>query len=265
MAKKKALFVLVLSIVFLITVSGAQQVEKANALAPAYTDPATGMEFVFVKGGCFDMGDVFGDGYKNEKPVHQVCVDDFFIGKYVVTQKQWRTITGNNPSFFKSCGENCPIEQVSSGEVQEYVRILNQRSGRNYRLPTEAEWEFSARSGGKKEKWAGTNDQSELGGYAWYSANSGSETHPVGLKKPNGLGLYDMTGNVWEWVADWYDEEYYGNGPKDNPRGPTHGSLRVGRGGGWRGEPRLVRASSRGSLDPDSRSRNIGFRLALTP
>jgi formylglycine-generating enzyme required for sulfatase activity len=183
------------------------QVKQANALSPTYTDPATGMEFVLVKGGCFEMGDIYGDGYKNEKPVHQVCVDDFFMGKLLVTQKQWRAIMGNDPSFFKSCGENCPVEQVSSGDVQDYIRTLNQRSGKNFRLPTEAEWEFAARSGGKKEKWAGTNDQAELGAYAWYSANSGSETHPVGLKKPNGLGLYDMTGNVWEWASDWDDEE----------------------------------------------------------
>jgi sulfatase modifying factor 1 len=265
MANKKALVVLIVSIAFFMSFSMVLHVKKANALSPAYTDPVTGMEFVLVKGGCFEMGDVFGDGYKNERPVHQVCVDDFFVGKLLVTQKQWRTIMGNDPSFFKSCGENCPVEQVSSGDVQDYIRTLNQRSGKNFRLPTEAEWEFAARSGGKKEKWAGTNDQAELGTYAWYSANSGSETHPVGLKKPNGLGLYDMTGNVWEWMSDWYDEEYSAVGAKNNPRGPTHGSLRVGRGGGWRGEPRLVRTSGRGSLDPDSRSRNIGFRLVLTP
>jgi sulfatase modifying factor 1 len=265
MEKKKALVVLTVSIVFFMSLSMVHQVKRAHALSPTYTDPATGMEFVLVKGGCFEMGDIFGDGYKNEKPVHQVCVDDFFMGKLLVTQKQWRAIMGNDPSFFKSCGENCPVEQVSSGDVQDYIRTLNQRSGKNFRLPSEAEWEFAARSGGKKEKWAGTSDQAELGAYAWYSANSGSETHPVGLKKPNGLGLFDMTGNVWEWASDWYDEEYYANGPKDNPRGPTHGSLRVGRGGGWRGEPRLARCSGRGSLDPDSRSRNIGFRLVLTP
>jgi sulfatase modifying factor 1 len=267
MAKKKVLFVLILSLLFLITItlSMAQQGEKSDAPAPTYTDPTTGVEFVLVKGGCFDMGDVFGDGYKNEKPVHNVCVDDFYMGKFLVTQKQWSTVSGSNPSFFKSCGENCPVEQVSSGDVQDYLRALNRRSGKNFRLPTEAEWEFAARSGGKKEKWAGTSNESDLGAYAWYSANSGSKTHPTGLKNPNGLGLYDMTGNVWEWVADWYDEDYYSNSPKDNPRGPSHGSLRVGRGGGWRGEPRIVRTSGRGSLDPDSRSRNIGFRLVLTP
>jgi formylglycine-generating enzyme required for sulfatase activity len=229
-----------------------------------YKDPITGMEFIFVKGGCYEMGDTFGDGYDNEKPVHEVCVDDFYIGKYEVTQAQWKAIMGNNPSYFKDCGDNCPVEQVSWNEIQEFINKLNQGAGTNkYRLPTEAEWEYAARSGGKKEKYAGTSNESELGEYAWYDKNSGSKTHPVGQKKPNGLGIYDMSGNVWEWVQDWYDENYYRSSPKDNPKGAYSGQYRVLRGGSWIFIPRLIRAAYRDWLGPTVRNSRGGFRVAL--
>lgn len=117
--------------------------------ARPFTDPVTGMEFVFIKGGCFEMRDPFGDGDKDEKPVHQVCVDDFYLGKYEVTQGQWEKVMGNNPSYFKNCGGNCPVERVSWNDVQEFISRLNQRSGKRYRLPMEAEWEYAARSGGR--------------------------------------------------------------------------------------------------------------------
>jgi formylglycine-generating enzyme required for sulfatase activity/uncharacterized caspase-like protein len=232
-----------------------------------YKDPITGMEFIFVKGGCYEMGDTFGDGYDNEKPVHEVCVDDFYIGKYEVTQAQWKAIMGNNPSYFKDCGDNCPVEQVSWNEIQEFINKLNQGAGTNkYRLPTEAEWEYAARSGGKKEKYAGTSNESELGEYAWYDKNSGSKTHPVGQKKPNGLGIYDMSGNVWEWVQDWYDENYYRSSPKDNPKGAYSGQYRVLRGGSWLIGPGLIRAANRDRLEPTGRALYgdyVGFRVAL--
>ncbi|MDP2279759.1 MAG: SUMF1/EgtB/PvdO family nonheme iron enzyme, partial [Nitrospirota bacterium] len=188
-------------------------------------DPATGMEIVFVKGGCFQMGDTFGDGESDEKPVHEVCVDDYYIGKYEVTQGQWKAIMGNNPSHFKDCGDNCPVEQVSWNDVQEFIQKLNEKNNPpsppftkggkgGFRLPTEAEWEYAARSGGKSERYSGGND---IDSVAWYNKNSGGKTHPVGTKQPNGLGIYDMSGNVWEWVNDWYDEFYYKNSPKNNP------------------------------------------------
>jgi formylglycine-generating enzyme required for sulfatase activity len=219
-------------------------------------------QMVFVKGGTFQMSDVFGDGNSNEKPVHEVYVDDFYIGKYPVTQKEWEAIMGNNPSHFK--GENLPVDFVSWEDVQEFIKRLNAKSGINYRLPTEAEWEYAARSGGKAEKWAGTNNESELKDYAWYYKNSDNEIHPVGQKKPNGLGLYDMSGNVWEWVQDWYDEDYYKNSPKDNPKGPSSGQHRVLRGGSWYDFARYIRTANRFRVYPDFRINIFGFRCVMT-
>ncbi len=235
---------------------------KACALsAPDYTDPVTGMKFVLVNGGCFQMGETFGDGHSDEKPVHEVCVDDFYMGKYEVTQGQWKAIRGNNPSNFSNCGDNCPVEQVSWDDAQEFIRIMKQRTGETYRLPTEAEWEYAARSGGKNEKWAGTSIESELSEYAWYTSNSGGKTHPVGQKKPNGMGLYDMSGNVWEWTADWFDEEYYQNSPKDNPKGASSGDSRTLRGGSWDIYPRRLLAANRNRLGPTYLNYYTGFRV----
>lgn len=241
-----------------------------------FKDPATGMEMVFVKGGCFQMGDTFGDGVSDEKPVHEVCVNDFYIGKYEVTQGQWQSVMGNNPwqllnvmgnnpSHFKNCGDDCPVERVSWDDVQEFIRKLNQQSGKDYRLPTEAEWEYAAKSGGKSEKWPGTSSGKSLGNYAWYDANSGNKTHPVGQKLPNGLGLHDMSGNVWEWCSDRYSSIYYNQSPRDNPDGPSFGSYRVLRGGSWSNDSRFVRAVIRGMVSPVSRIYCYGFRLALPP
>ena len=227
----------------------------------SYTDPTTGMELVLVKGGCFQMGDTFGNGDSDEKPVHEVCADDFYIGKYEVTQGQWKEIMVSNPSWFKDCGDNCPVEQVSWNAAQDFIKKLNQKTGKNYRLPTEVEWEYAARSGGKSEKYSGGNDADSA---AWYSSNSGSKTHPVGTKSPNGLGIYDMSGSVWEWVQDWYDEGYYRRSPRNNPRGADSGTIRVLRGGSWANTPANLRASDRNGLDPSHRYADDGFRVVRT-
>ena len=211
------------------------------------------MEFILVKGGCFEMGDTFGDGGEDEKPVHEVCLKDFYLGKFEVTQGQWKKVMGSNPSRFKE-GDDQPVEMVSWNDAQEFIRRLNQTSGRNYRLPTEAEWEYAARSGGKREKWAGTSNEAELEGYAWVRSNSGRRTHPAGKKRPNGLGIYDMSGNVWEWVNDWYDKDYYRSSPRSDPTGPVSGQSKVLRGGSWHLPPRLL-----------SRYDYTGFRLAFSP
>ena len=256
--------------IFIFLVSFAAASEKESK------DPVTGIELVFVKGGCFDMGDTFGDVIDdNGKPVHNVCVSDFFIGKYEVTQGQWKAIMGDNPSYFSSCGDTCPVENVSWNDVQNFIQKLNSRTGESFRLPTEAEWEYAASSGGKKEKYAGTSSDSDLGSYAWYVANSGlvpsafpkssNKTHPVGQKQPNSLGLYDMSGNVWEWVQDWYGNDYYSSSPRDNPRGPSSGSSRVLRGGSWIFNSWLIRTSVRNSNTPSVRRNDIGFRVASSP
>jgi formylglycine-generating enzyme required for sulfatase activity len=227
----------------------------------AVSTPAADMEFVYVRPGCFDMGDSFADGELDEKPVHEVCIRDFNMGKYEVTQGQWKEIMGHNPSYFKDCGNNCPVEQVSWNDVQLFIEKLGQKTGRTFRLPTEAEWEYAARNGGAIEKWAGTNNLTDLADYAWYEKNSDRKTNPIGAKKPNGLGLYDMSGNICEWVQDWYGEGYYSAGQRQNPTGPVGGKLRVLRGGSWDNRPSLMRNTTRIWSQPSTRESFYGFRL----
>jgi sulfatase modifying factor 1 len=234
----------------------------ALAAPPAFaeTDPATGMEFVQVKGGCFLMGDTLGEGDRDERPVHEVCVSDFRIGRYKVTQEQWEKVMGSNPSRFRKGGEY-PVENVSWDDARRFIRRLNEKTGRDYRFPTEAEWEYAARSGGKDEKYAGARSDKELGDYAWYFVNSRNTTHPVGKKLPNGLGLYDMTGIVWEWCGDWYGERYYSSSPRKDPAGPAHGWYRVLRGGSWDTDARNSRTASRYWGVPEVGNGKRGFRL----
>jgi formylglycine-generating enzyme required for sulfatase activity len=219
---------------------------------------------VYVKGGCFDMGDIFGTGDSDEKPVHTVCLGDFYLGKTEVTQKQWEDVTGSNPSKFE-CAD-CPVERVSWNNVQDFIKKLNEKTGRNYRLPTEAEWEYAARSGGLKEQWAGTNDEEKIGEYTWYGYTANGRTHAVAGKTPNAIGLYDMMGNVWEWCSDRYDKEYYETSPSKDPQGPSDGKTRVLRGGGWRSKGRVLRTTDRNNMPPSIKKfSDMGFRLARDP
>ena len=225
-------------------------------------------EMVFVKGGCFEMGDTFSEGNDDEEPVHEVCLNDFYIGKYEVTQREWVDIIGTNPSAVKSC-DDCPVEHVNFDDVNKFIKKLRMKTGKKYRLPTEAEWEYAARSRGKNEKWAGTSDISKLKEYAWHNGYGGGEdytarTHSVGQKKPNELGLYDMSGNVWEWVQDIYQENYYKKRSKNNPKGPSFGLYRVLRGGSWDNSPWYLRSSYRGKNSPYTSLDLIGFRIALS-
>lgn len=206
---------------------------------------------VLVKGGCFSMG--AGDGNPDERPAHEVCMDDFFMDKHEVTQKAYMEAMGANPSHFKDCGD-CPVENVKWGQAKEYCEKLGKR------LPTEAEWEYAAKGGGKDAAYPGTGKA--LDESAWYRDNSSDKTHPVGLKKPNSLGLYDMGGNVNEWVADIYGENYYKASPKDNPKGPESGEARILRGGSWFCSSEDTRASDRVSSTPDSADFDFGFRCA---
>ncbi len=225
--------------------------------AGTWTDPETGMEFVRVPGGCYQMGS--NSGYSDEKPVHQVCLDGFWMAKTEVTQGQWSAIMGGNPSKNKS-GNNYPVEKVSWNDARDFIQKLNQRSGKIFSLPTEAQWEYAARSGGKDETYSGSNS---IDSVAWYEANSGKKTHSVGTKSPNGLGIYDMTGNVWEWCEDVYDKSAYSKHLKNNPVSTSGSSYRVLRGGSWSHDPWGCRAAARGWRAPSFRCSYGGFRLVL--
>lgn len=214
-------------------------------------------DMVLIPEGCFSMGDRFGDGYSWELPVHRVCLISFSIDKYEVTQKAYQAAIDSNPSYFK--GDNLPVESVTWTEADSYCTAVGKR------LPTEAEWEYAA-SGAQEEKYAGTSIDADIGNYAWYSVNSNSTTHLVGQKLPNGFGTYDMSGNVWEWVSDWFDPEYYSVSPVDNPQGPAYSLYlsRVLRGGSWYLSASYSRASFRGSNVPSGRYGDGGFRCART-
>lgn len=218
-------------------------------------------EFVSIPAGEFEMGSPSSEAgrYDNEGPVHRVKISNaFYMGKYEVTQKQWRDVMGTNPSYFK--GDNLPIELVSWNDAQEFIQKLNEKEGNNkYRLPSEAEWEYTARAG-TTTSFSFGDDVSKLGDYAWYTENSGSKTHDVGQKKPNPWGLYDMHGNVWEWVQDKYQSNYNG-APTDGSVYESGGSYRVVRGGSWLYHTRDCRLAFRGYRVPDFRDFNLGFRL----
>ena len=220
---------------------------------------------VYVAGGTFLMGATSEQGsgaYDDEKPAHRMIINGYYIGKYEVTQKLWKAVMDNNPSNFK--GDNLPVENVSWNDVQEFLRKLNAMTGKRYRLPTEAEWEFAARGGNNSRghKYSGSDN---IGSVAWYGNNSGNRTHVVGTKSSNELGIYDMSGNVREWCQDWYSSSYYGNSSRNNPTGPTSGASRVLRGGSWGLSARNCRVSYRGYSTPDDRYNYLGFRLALSP
>ncbi len=226
-----------------------------------FTVNGVSFEMVAVKGGTFTMGASSGDSdaYDWEKPAHSVTLGDYYIGKFEVTQELWEAVMGGNPSYFK--GSNLPVEQVSWDDCQTFIRKLNSLTGANFRLPTEAEWEYAARGGSKSKgyKYSGSNNINDV---AWYTGNSGSNTHAVGTKSPNELGIYDMSGNVWEWCQDWYGS--YSSGSQTNPTGPSSASNRVTRGGSWCYDAQDCRVSNRSSLTPDSRYSFLGFRVVVS-
>ena len=217
---------------------------------------------VHVAGGTFTMGATSeqgsDDAYEVEKPTHQVTLSSFSISRYEVTQEEWHAIMGYNPSYFK--GDRRPVENVSWNDCQEFIRKLNEMTGKRFRLPTEAEREFAARGGNNSRgyKYAGSNN---IDSVAWYTSNSGSETHPVGQKQPNELGLYDMAGNVFEWCSDWYGS--YSSSSQTNPTGASSSSFRVYRGGSWGRAAWSSRVSCRSFSSPDYRFNGLGLRLAL--
>ena len=225
-------------------------------------EPVTGMVFVRIPGGKFMMGDVLEEGGDNEKPVHAVALDGFYLGKYPVSQGQWQKLIPDIPCRFR--GDRLPVEQVTWDEVHGFIQKLSEANGGkdSFRLPTEAEWEYAARSGGKNQRYAG-GDTAEA--VAWFDENSDGTTHPVGEKAPNDLGLYDMSGNVWEWCMDTFLAGAYQRHQVRNPICTQEGPDRVIRGGSWNIDVWSVRCSRRFSFPCDFSGAGLGFRLVLVP
>ena len=236
-----------------------------------FTETVNGVSFnmIAVEGGTFTMGATSEQGSSaedNEKPAHQVTLSDYHIGETEVTQELWQAVMGSNPSYFN--GAKRPVESVSWNDCQEFVKRLNKFTGKTFRLPTEAEWEYAARGGSQSRgyKYAGSNT---IGDVAWYTVNCYDKgeshpdygTHPVKQKQANELGIYDMSGNVWEWCQDRYGS--YSSSSQTNPVGPSSGSNRVNRGGGWRSDARYCRVSNRDGYTPTYSHSFLGLRLAL--
>jgi len=218
------------------------------------------MDFIFVKGGKFMMGDELGK--MKDAPQHEVQLSDFYMAKYPITQEQWEAVMGNNPSKFE--GAKHPVECVNWSDAHNFILKVFKLTGMRLRLPTEAQWEYAARGGQKSQGflYAGSNLLDEV---AWYIDNSHETTHPVGERFSNELGLYDMSGNVWEWCADWYEANYYQNSSSENPMGPSSGEARVLRGGSWRYFAEYFRVAFRYGPSPSShRYSYVGFRCAIS-
>ena len=224
-------------------------------------DTIMGPAMILVEGGAFKMGS--DTGLKNERPAHTVTLKSFYIGQYEVTQKLWQTVMGDNPAAFKGC-DDCPVEQVTPELIQAFLEKLNKLTGKLYRLPTEAEWEYAALGGNKSKgyKYSGSNNLDEV---AWYENNAGSKTHPVGQKRPNELGIYDMSGNVWEICADWFDNSYYKKAPATQPLNDKKAPHKVVRGGSWRSPWQRCYSKARNRNIADHHKQNGGFRLAIEP
>lgn len=214
---------------------------------------------VFVKGGSFQMGS--NDGKKDELPVHRVILNDFYISRYEVTQSLWVDVLGTTNGMKSDC-PLCPVYDVSWESIQTFLNQLNKLTGRHYRLPTEAEWEYAAAGGShsKGYKYSGSNLPDDV---AWYEPNASQKTHPVGQKQPNELGIYDMSGNVWELCSDWYDKSYYTKSTASNPCNTSPSAYRVSRGGSWRSPEQRCQVHARNRDIRDHHIGNGGFRLVM--
>ena len=242
------------NIVFKVKAQGGSDLE--------FTVNGVTFKMIYVEGGTFTMGctsEQGSDCKAYENPAHSVTLSDFYMGETEVTQALWQAVMGSNPSRFK--GNDRPVEKVSWDDCQVFIRKLNQLTGKTFRLPMEAQWEYAARGGNRSGgfKYAGSNNKGKV---AWYSGNSGGSTHSVKGKLPNELGLYDMSGNVWEWCSD--GQRNYNSSPQTNPKGPSSGSERVRRGGCWECVAVCCRVSHRSSFYIDYRGDTNGLRLALS-
>jgi len=255
-----------------------------SRIAAAYREPISGHELVTIPAGCFIMGDTYGDGQGDEKPLHEVCLDSFMIGRYEVTNAQYRTFRPDHSSGSYAGnslnGDNQPVTGVSWHDAVAYANWLTGKSGVKFRLPSEAEWEYAARGGsGSRNYWgddpalacksANGADLSARAQWPEWTTTECNDSYrvsaPVGMFAPNAYGVYDIMGNAWEWTADWYDAEYYFESPGQNPKGPAQGKLKVPRGGGWGNASECVRVSDRNGFAPDFSILFLGFRLAASP
>lgn len=234
----------------------------------AYTQQKTSFEqnLVLVEGGSFLMGQsdpnvACAGCTKDEQPKHKVTLGTFYISKYEITELEWEAIMGDKPSYDEGC-DNCPVDGVSWNDVQLFIKKLNEKTGLKFRLPTEAEWEFAARGGNKSKGFvfSGSNNYQDV---AWCSLKSDKRKRPVGQKQANELGIFDMSGNVWEWCSDFYDSKYYAECPAVNPTGPDSGKDRVLRGGSWYNQSNDSRVTARYRFFPSFRTNANGFRLVL--
>lgn len=230
-----------------------------NVILFAQANDSIHPEMILVNADSFQMGKE--KGKPDAKPAHAVILNDFYIGKHEVTQRFWQQIVGIEKNRKLDCLD-CPIYDISDDEIQQFLTKLNQLSNKHYRLPTEAEWEFAAAGGNqsKNYQYCGSNNLDEV---AWNASNSEMKTHIVGQKKPNELGLYDMSGNVWELCSDWYSKSYYKTSPTKNPNNTTKSSNHVVRGGSWRSGEERCRVRSRNKDIRDHRISNCGFRLVM--
>ena len=242
---------------------------NADISTKEFTVNGVSFKMVAVGGGTFQMGATSEQQNtdSDERPVHSVTLSSYYIGETEVTQELWQAVMGSNPSYFTGNSQR-PVEYVSWNDCQTFLNKLNNLlagqlpGGRRFRLPTEAEWEYAAR-GGNRSGSTQYSGSSSIDNVAWYGSNSGDRTHPVKCKSPNELGLYDMSGNVFEWCDDWYSSDYYSNSPRNNPQGPSSGSDRVRRGGCWVTYAQICRVADRLSSSPDIGSNGSGLRLAL--
>jgi formylglycine-generating enzyme required for sulfatase activity len=251
---------------------GTLPVSVSGNLPGTYTN-SLGMTFILLPAGTFTMGSPSDEPgrFSNEGPQHQVTLtQSFYMQQTEVTQAQWEAVMGSNPSSFSGC-PSCPVEEVSWDDVQTYISYMNVRGEGTYNLPTEAQWEYAERAGSTTAFYnggiteTGSGYDPNLDAIGWYSYNSGSETHPVAQKTPNAWGLYDMSGNVYEWCQDWYSGSYYDSSPSTDPAGPSSGSSRVLRGGSWIYYARSCRSAYRINYGPGNRYKSIGFRLTRQP
>ena len=258
--KKKFLFWIVMGLllimIILLTIFIVNRITLNKTVKKA-TSFANDYAMVMISGGTFQMGK--NDSWLNLKPAHKVTLNTFYIGKYEVTQKQWKEVMGTNPSTFSGC-DDCPVEQLSWNDIQIFINKLNDKTSFDFRLPTEAEWEFAARGGNLSRgyEYAGSNDYKAV---AWYDSNSKGKPRQVGMKDSNEYGLYDMSGNILEWCQDYYDENYYKYSPANNPKGPITGTYRVLKGGSWSFDYGNCQPAYRFYHSPEMPSEFSGFRL----